>query len=198
MGILQVIMPAAAQRRCLFLDRDGVINKSLVRGGKPFPPSDWSETEYIPGIHELCRLAHEAGWLVIVATNQPDVGRGTTPQAVVEEIHRHMVEDLGLDDVEVCYDPGLGVPSAFRKPAPGMLLRAAAKHNIDLGDSIMVGDRWRDVSCGRAAGCRTIFINYGYTESLRDAPDYTVSSVAAAVALLNPLLSLPYPNPCSP
>jgi D-glycero-D-manno-heptose 1,7-bisphosphate phosphatase len=177
-------MSASALRRCLFLDRDGVVNESVVRQGKPFPPADWSEIRYVDGIQELCAAAHTAGWMVIIATNQPDVGRGTTPQETVEEIHRHMVRDLELDDVEVSYDPGQGVPSEFRKPAPGMLLRAAAKHGIDLSASVMIGDRWRDVSCGKAAGCRTVFIDYGYDESLREAPDFTVPSLAEASALL--------------
>lgn len=182
-------MSASTLRRCLFLDRDGVVNESVVREGKPYPPAGWSEIRYVTGIHELCAEARAAGWLVIVATNQPDVGRGTTLQEAVEEIHRHIVDDLALDDVEVCYDPGQGVPSDFRKPAPGMLLRAAERHRIDLGGSFMIGDRWRDVSCGKAAGCRTIFIDYGYDESLRDEPDFTVLTLEEATDILRRYLS---------
>jgi D-glycero-D-manno-heptose 1,7-bisphosphate phosphatase len=182
-------MESQVARRCLFLDRDGVVNESVVRAGKPYPPAHWSEIRYIPGIHQLCEQAREAGWLVIIATNQPDVGRGTMSRATVEDIHARMLSELALDDLEVCYDPGQGVPSDFRKPAPGMLLRAAEKHGIDLRDSFMVGDRWRDVSCGRAAGCRTIFIDYCYDEALREVPDFTVNSLTEAAAVLAPFFS---------
>lgn len=181
-------MTTTAKRPCLFLDRDGVVNESVVRGGKPYPPSTPEEVRYITGILELCQSAKQAGWLVIIATNQPDVGRGTMARSTVEAIHDSMRRDLPLDDIEVCYDPGQGQPSAFRKPAPGMLLHAAEKHGIDLPSSIMVGDRWRDVACGKAAGCRTIFIDYDYDEEMKEVPDITVPSLSAAIPVLLPLL----------
>ena len=100
--------------------------------------------------------------MLIVATNQPDVGRGTLKPAVVETIHAEMCRQLPLDRVEVCYHPGNGLSDCdCRKPKPGMLRRAARELGIELGQSWMVGDRWRDVDCGHAAGCRTIFIDRG-------------------------------------
>ena len=158
--------PLSSGRRAVFLDRDGVINRSIVREGKPYPPASLGEFEFLPGVAEACRLLKEAGFLLVIATNQPDVGRGTQRQAVVEEIHRHVCNALPIDRVEVCYDPG-DLPSDFIKPAPGMLLRAAGDLEIDLARSFMVGDRWRDVDCGLAAGCVTLFIDYGYREKLR-------------------------------
>lgn len=181
-------MTASTKRPCLFLDRDGVVNESVVRDGKPYPPSTPQEVNYITGIRELCQSAKAAGWLVIIATNQPDVGRGTMERSTVETIHEEMLRDLPLDDIEVCYDPGQGQPSAFRKPAPGMLLHAAEKHGIDLAASIMIGDRWRDVACGKAAGCRTVFIDYAYDEEMKESPDFTVPSLTAAIPVLLPLL----------
>jgi D-glycero-D-manno-heptose 1,7-bisphosphate phosphatase len=91
---------------------------------------------------------------------------------------------LPLDHIEVCHDPGQGVPSEFRKPAPGMLLRAARELGIDLPKSWMVGDRWRDVDCGAAAGCRTVFIDLGYDESLRATPDFRVRDLAEAAEII--------------
>ncbi len=176
--------PARTLRNCLFLDRDGVVNECVVRDGKPYPPASADDLRYVPGIHDLCRRAKEAGWLVIIATNQPDVGRGTTPLAVVEEIHSQMARDLAADEIKVCYDPGRGEKSLFRKPAPGMLLEAARQHGIDLSASYLIGDRWRDVACGVSAGCKTIFIDYGYAEDLTVEPDFTVSSLAQAALLL--------------
>ncbi len=170
--------------RAVFLDRDGVLNGAVVRDGKPYPPANAEEFELLPGVVEACLLLKERGFLLIVATNQPDVGRGTQEQAVVEVMHRKMCDALPLDHVEVCYDPGQGVASDFRKPAPGMLLRASSLFGIDLSQSYMVGDRWRDIDCGQAAGCQTIFIDRGYDESLRQQPDFRAADLAAAAALI--------------
>jgi len=182
-------MTSRLLRPCLFLDRDGVVNESVVRDGKPFPPATPEEVRYISGIHELCEFARQTGWLVIIATNQPDVGRGTMEQSTVEAIHHRMLQDLALDDIEVSYDPGQGQPSVFRKPAPGMLFHAAEKHGIDLASSVMIGDRWRDVACGKAAGCRTIFIDYAYDEAMNETPDFTVPNLPAAADVFKTLLT---------
>ena len=172
-------------RRAVFLDRDGVINRALTREGKPYPPSSLAEFEILPGVAEACSRLKAAGFLLIVATNQPDVGRGTMPQSVVEDLHAFMCRQLPLDRVEVCYHPGKGLSECdCRKPKPGMLLRAARESDISLDQSWMVGDRWRDVDCGRAAGCRTIFLDWGYDEALRSAPDFRVRSLGEAAEII--------------
>jgi D-glycero-D-manno-heptose 1,7-bisphosphate phosphatase len=128
---------------------------------------------------------HDAGFLLVVVTNQPDVGRGTLDRSVVEAIHRHLEGLLPLDRVEVCYDSGGGTPPCpDRKPRPGMLLRAARELRADLAASYMVGDRWRDIECGRAAGCRTILIDYGYAEPLTVTPDFTVQNLPQAADII--------------
>jgi len=170
--------------RAVFLDRDGVINRPVVRGGRPYPPATVAEFEILPGVPEACAQLKAAGFLLIVATNQPDVGRGTQRREAVEAMHAAMCAALPIDRVEVCYDPGQGEPSAFRKPAPGMLLRAARELGIDLAASFMVGDRWRDIDCGAAVGCTTLFIEYSYDEPLRAQPDFRVASLLAAVPLI--------------
>lgn len=171
-------------KRAVFLDRDGVINRSVVREGKPYPPATLAEFELLPGVEEACRRLKDAGWLLVVATNQPDVGRGTQRREEVETMHAAISARLPIDRIEVCYDPGQGHPSEFRKPAPGMLLRAARELEIDLAQSWMVGDRWRDIDCGATAGCRTIFIDYGYDEKLRTQPSFRVTSLLEAAALI--------------
>lgn len=174
----------AVIHRAAFLDRDGVINRSLVRDGKPYPPRSITEFELLPGTEEACRLLKAHDFLLVVATNQPDVGRGTLDREVVESIHARMCTLLPIDRVEVCYDPGQGHPSKFRKPAPGMLLHAANAFGISLAQSFMVGDRWRDIDCGHAAGCKTIFIDHGYDEPLRQQPDYKVFSLLEAAHII--------------
>ena len=172
-------------RPAVFLDRDGVINRALVRDGKPYPPSSLAEFEIVPGVAEACAKLKHAGFILVVATNQPDVGRGTIPQAAVEALHAHMQQALPLDRVEVCYHAGkVASECDCRKPKPGMLLRAARELNIDLKHSFMVGDRWRDIDCGHAAGCATILIDYNYSEELRQQPDHRVKSLAEAADLI--------------
>ena len=171
--------------RAVFLDRDGVINECRVVDGKPYPPLSVEEFVMFPGVAEACRKLKQAGFLLIVATNQPDVGRGTLKRAVVEAIHAHMKRVLPLDGVEVCYHPGRGDSACdCRKPQPGMLRRAAQELNIDLAASWMVGDRWRDIDCGHAAGCRTVFIDYGYDEPLKQRPDFRAKSLLEAAELI--------------
>ena len=147
-------------------------------------PGSVAEFGLLPGVVEACAELKAAGFLLVVATNQPDVGRGTQRREEVEAMHAAMCAALPVDRVEVCYDPGQGQPSEFRKPAPGMLLRAARELGIDLAQSWMIGDRWRDIDCGAAAGCRTIFIDHGYDEPLRAAPDFRAASLRAAVPFL--------------
>lgn len=171
-------------KKAIFLDRDGVINRPLVRDNKPFPPARAEDFELLPGVAEACARLKAAGFLLVVATNQPDVGRGTMARETVEAMHAKMCAALPIDRVEVCYDPGQGVPSEFRKPAPGMLLRAARELGIGLPQSWMIGDRWRDIDCGAAAGCRTIFVDHGYDEKLRAMPDFRVRSLAEAAEVI--------------
>lgn len=170
-------------RRAVFLDRDGVINRSLVRNGKPYAPASMHEFEILPGTREVLQELRAAGLLNIVVTNQPDVGAGKQPRAAVEEMHRHLESRLALDAIKVCYHTdadGCGC----RKPRPGMILEAAREQDIDLAASFMVGDRWRDVDAGWAAGCRTFFIDYGYAEPRPASPDYVVNSLAEAAGII--------------
>ena len=136
--------PASAQppgrlRRAVFLDRDGVINRAVVREGKPYPPASVEEFELLPGVAEACEKLKRAGFVLVVATNQPDVGRGTQSKETVEAIHAHLRTLLPLDRVEVSYDSGQEQPpSEFRKPRPGLLLRAAREMGLDLAQSFAV------------------------------------------------------------
>ncbi len=172
-------------QRAVFLDRDGVINCALEHERKPYPPTSLAEFDILPEVPGALARLKAAGFLLVVATNQPDVGRGTLKQEVVENIHAHMLAQLPIDRVEVCYHPGKGGSDCdCRKPKPGMLRRAATELNIDLALSWMVGDRWRDVDCGHAAGCKTIFIDRGYAEELKQKPDFSARNLAEAADII--------------
>ena len=170
--------------RALFLDRDGVIIRAMVRDGKPYPPSSLAELEILPDVPSALQRAKAHGFLIIVVTNQPDVGRGRQSQAVVESMHEHLRSQMPIDDILVCYHDDAD-ECLCRKPKPGLLQAAAAKHNIELAASVMVGDRWRDIDAGAAGGCQTILVDYNYRERGPSAtPDFRVSSLAQAVDLL--------------
>lgn len=169
------------------MDRDGVLNRPVIRDGRAYAPTSIEEFSIYPEAAEACVALKRAGYLLVMATNQPDVGRGVQPKDVVERMHEVLMEVLPIDRIEVCYDPWERDSSCY-KPAPGMLLNAARELKIDLKASFMVGDRWRDVDCGAAAGCRTVFIDRGYREPLRSQPDHIAANIleAAQIILANP------------
>lgn len=178
-------MSESLNRRAVFLDRDGVINRVFIHEGLPFAPLSLQKFEIYPEVPEACQCLKQAGFSLVVASNQPDVGRGDVKQEVVEAMHAEMCRQLPIDRVEVCYHPGHGRSNCdCRKPKPGMLLRAARELNIDLAQSWMVGDRWRDIDCGYAAGCKTIFVDRHYKEELKQRPDFRVKDLAEAVEII--------------
>jgi D-glycero-D-manno-heptose 1,7-bisphosphate phosphatase len=172
-------------RRAVFLDRDGVINQVVVRNGIPYPPSGVDDFELYEDVSDGCARLKAANFLLVVITNQPDVGRGTQSREAVEAMNLKMQSAVpSIDRVEVCYHAGEnhGQPCDCRKPRPGLILRAVAELNIDPKRSYVIGDRWRDVDCARAAGCRAIFIERRYKEKLREPPDFTVTNFNDAVS----------------
>ena len=183
----------AVKNRAVFLDRDGVLNLALVRDGKPYSPANLTELELAPQAKEALRELKAQGFKLLVVTNQPDVAKGITTRAVVEEIHRKLASELPVDDIFVCYHKD-GDGCDCRKPKPGMILEGARKYDVDLAESFMIGDRWRDVEAGQNAGCRTIFIDGGYEErqparpadarvhSLKEAADWIKQECRKGVA----------------
>jgi transaldolase len=170
-------------RRAVFVDRDGVINRAVVRGGRPYPPARVEDVEILPGVVEAVEALRAVGFLVIVATNQPDVAAGRQTRAGVDAIHRLIRSAVPVDDVRTC--PHVDADRcACRKPKPGLLVEAAGGWGIDLSRSFMVGDRWRDVGAGRAAGCRTVLVGDGYGETFPDMPHAVAGSLAEAAALI--------------
>ena len=170
-------------RRSVFLDRDGVINKAIVRDGKPFPPASLAELEILPGVHDALQKLHSANYLLVVVTNQPDVARGLAKIEDVELMNTFLSAQLPIDVFKTCYHDSSDQCSC-RKPLPGALLDAAKDYDIDLSRSYMVGDRWRDIEAGASAGCKTFFINYSYKEKSPEAPDYVVLSLFEAVKII--------------
>jgi len=132
-------------RRAVFLDRDGVLNRAVIRAGRPYPPANLSKMELTPHARSACAALHARGYLLILVTNQPDIARGVQTVASVNEMNSWIQGELALDDVRVCpHDDG--DRCSCRKPAPGMLTEAAKPWNIDLAKaswSGTVGETWR-------------------------------------------------------
>jgi D-glycero-D-manno-heptose 1,7-bisphosphate phosphatase len=166
-----------------FLDRDGVINRAIVRDGRPYPPASLAELEILPGVASALETLRAAGFRLIVVSNQPDVARGSTSRAAVDEINAALMRSLPLEAIRCCLHDDHD-DCDCRKPRPGLLLRAAADFAIDLSASWMVGDRWRDIEAGRAAGCHTIFIDYAYKEAQPPHSDHRVASLHEAVPII--------------
>jgi len=150
--------------RAVFLDRDGVLNRAVVIDGRPHPPASVDEVEIPPGVAEALQRLKDAGFVLIVVSNQPDVARGTTTLDVVEGINSRLLEHLPVDRFVMCFHDS-GDNCDCRKPRPGMLLAGAEESGVELASSYMVGDRWRDVEAGNRAGCTTVFVDYGYSEA---------------------------------
>lgn len=169
--------------RAVFLDRDGVINRPVVRDGRPYPPSSLDELRFLPGVGEAIDALRGRGFLIIVATNQPDVGTGIQRRETVEAMHDRIRRTFAVDDIKVCYHTDQD-GCACRKPKPGMLLQAALEWSLDLPLSFMVGDRWRDIEAGQAAGCKTVLVRYDYDERPAERPDAVVGSLLEASAFI--------------
>lgn len=168
----------------VFLDRDGIINRAVMRGGKPHPPASVDELEIIPAAVRSLRTLAEAGYLLLGVTNQPDVARGVQTREAVEAIHAYILRELPVREIFACYHDDED-DCACRKPKPGLILQAAEKYDSDLSASWMVGDRWRDVLAGRAAGLKTVFVDYKYGESYRGAPaDFIIEDVSALAEVI--------------
>ncbi len=144
--------------KAVFLDRDGVINHTIFRMGKPRAPYTLNEFQLFDGVIEAIALLKLHQFLLIVVTNQPDVARGWVSRESVERMNYEVQELLGVNCIKVCFHTEHDFCNC-RKPQPGMLLEAASELSIDMKESYMVGDRITDIDAGISAGCRTVLID---------------------------------------
>jgi D-glycero-D-manno-heptose 1,7-bisphosphate phosphatase len=177
--------------KVIFLDRDGVINRD-----SPDYIKNWDEFEFLPASLEALRLLTEKGYHLIVITNQSIINRGWVPQAVLDHTHRRLREAVAaaggrILDIFFCpHRPDENC--ACRKPKPGLIEQACARHSIDPAASIMIGDNAKDILCGRNAGCgATILVRTGYDPSSEQTlanpkiqPDAVVDDLLAAARLI--------------
>lgn len=167
-------------RRAIFLDRDGVINAVILRNNRPYPPTNSSELRVLPGVSGALEKLRKSDFEIVVITNQPDIARGAVSKDHVDEINKTLKDLLDIKYFYVCpHDDGDNCEC--RKPKPGLIIQAAVDLRINLAESFVVGDRWRDISAGQAAGCTCFFIDYSYDEKRPTRPFLSVKSLSEAV-----------------
>jgi D-glycero-D-manno-heptose 1,7-bisphosphate phosphatase len=169
--------------KAIFLDRDGVINQAKVVDGKPFPPEDIDECKILPKVKKALKMLKKQGFFLIVITNQPDVARKKINIKTVQAINEFLEKSLPIDAFFACYHDDIENCNC-RKPKPGNIFEAAKQYNINLQNSFMVGDRWRDIEAGKNAGCKTFFIDYSYQEKQPMDYDYKVKSLYEAAEVI--------------
>lgn len=169
--------------RAVFLDRDGVINANVVRDGKPVAPTRVEDFQILSGVDDAVRKLKDAGYLIVVATNQPDISTGRNTRENLDAMHNIIRQCMPVDDILACFHTD-AENCDCRKPKPGLLTQAAAKFGIDLKQSVMVGDRWRDVEAGQAVGCLTFLVDYGYEQEKPCNPDFRVGTLAEAAKII--------------
>jgi D-glycero-D-manno-heptose 1,7-bisphosphate phosphatase len=154
------VLTKAFMRKVIFFDRDGIVNYPPEPGGYVQRPEDF---RVMPAFIDSLRICKELGYDAIIITNQQGVGKGLYTEETLGKIHELLLKEVraeGLDLLDIYYCPHLAAENCTcRKPLPGMILEAAEKWDVDLAHSIMVGDSFRDIDCGLAAGCRTLLVN---------------------------------------
>ena len=180
-------MTGKCLRKCVFFDRDGIVNKSPGAGYV----ERWEDFKLLPEFVAVLRTARELGFDGVIVTNQQGVAKGIMSQEEVKRIHANLrallKEKHGLELLDIVYCPHFEGKCQCRKPRPGMLLDAAKKHGIDLKSSWMIGDDWKDVEAGKRAGCKTIFV--GPTEKAPGA-DFCVSDMIELQTQIAKVLTL--------
>jgi D-glycero-D-manno-heptose 1,7-bisphosphate phosphatase len=146
------------KRRAVFFDRDGTLMEDTHYCADP------ALVKVFPGVPEALRSLKDAGFAIFVITNQSGIGRGLISEAQYHAVEEEFLRQAGRDWIDGSYYcPDVpGIPSACRKPEPGMVLEAAAAHRIDLAASYFVGDKSIDIECGQRAGTRTVLVLTGY------------------------------------
>lgn len=167
-------------RRAVFLDRDGVLNRMWGDGDARRPPRELAELRLMPGAAQACERLRQLGYLLVIITNQPDVARGTLPLNAANVLNREIASVLKVDDVRVCFHDDAD-NCECRKPRPGMIFSACDALGIDPTRSFVIGDRWRDVLAGQAAGCNTVLLDGSESERLSCAPSHHAFSLEDAV-----------------
>lgn len=164
----------------VFFDRDGTLMEEVGYCRSP------EQVKVFPGVPEALGRLREAGFKVIIITNQSGIARGYLTSKDFLDVQAELLQQLNAEVDGVYFSPDSPFEeSATRKPAPGLVLQAAEQHGIDLSRSYFVGDKASDILCGKLAGTQTILVLTGYGSSRHEAnPDFTAKDAVEAVKLI--------------
>ncbi len=165
----------------VFLDRDGVINKVIMRNGSPASPRTVGEFEWEEGMKDLIVKLKDHGFPLIIVTNQPDIARGKMSQETLDFMTGKIFSTLPVDDIIICPHDDMD-DCGCRKPKPGMLQASAKVWGIDCSRSFIIGDSWKDMDAGKAAGCTTILLDRPYNQEA--ACDYRLAGLNESAELI--------------
>lgn len=171
-----------ATRKAAFFDRDGILNEVVIRDGKVGSPRSLSEFQLKPGAKELVSASISLGYLPIVVTNQPDIEDGFVSNEVIAEMHNLLRSEFRIGVIEVCKSHDNSHPR--RKPNPGMLFDARDKYNLDLSQSLIIGDSIKDIGAGKNAGVKTILLQTEYNKEVHGKADFNCDSMSEIQSLL--------------
>lgn len=174
------------KKKCIFLDRDGVINRSSVKNGKPYAPLSFKNFIFLPKVKKSIQILKKLGFLVILITNQPDISKKKLKISTLNKMNDKIYRKLKVDDIFFCTH-SIEDNCICRKPKTGMLLESQKKYNINLHKSFMIGDRKKDIDSGINVGCKTIFINRKYKEEKPTRQIFTTTSLYKAVEYIKKL-----------
>jgi D-glycero-D-manno-heptose 1,7-bisphosphate phosphatase len=164
----------------IFLDRDGTLIEAITASNMPGSINKIEQLVFQPGAVEGCKRLSKAGHILVLVTNQPDISRGYASFEDVTAINTHVMKNCAIDCVMMCPHDDNDLCDC-RKPRFGMLTKAATYYQIELDRrSVIIGDRWRDIDCGTAAGISTIHVHGGHSEPLKSQPHYYASSMIDA------------------
>ena len=174
------------KNKAIFWDRDGVLNKVIMRNGKPSSPWCIEEFEILPDVKRCLEKTKEMGFLNIVFTSQPDISRGLLKTEELEKIHRIISETLLVDEIKFCPHDDKD-NCECRKPKPGLIVEAVKKWSIDLDKSYVVGDSWKDIKAGKSAGCKTFLLRREYNKDYKEDYDFEINSLKQMVEIIKNL-----------
>jgi len=174
------------KNKALFWDRDGVLNKIIMRDGKPSSPWRIEEFEILPDVKRCLEKTKEMGFLNIVFTSQPDISRGFLKTEELEKMHRIISKTLSVDEIKFCPHDDKD-NCECRKPKPGLIVEAVKKWSIDLDKSYVVGDSWKDIKAGKSVGCKTFLLRKKYNKDYKEDYDFEINSLKQMVEIIKNL-----------
>jgi len=154
---------------CIFLDRDGILNQVIMRDGLPASPRSVEEFKFLPSAIKLLSTIKSKGYLAIIVTNQPDIGRGLMSQKTLDIINSELMRTGKIDQI-FCACSG-DQNDSYRKPNNSMIVEASKIWDVDLSSSLIIGDSWKDIEAGKRAGIKTLLLETTYNTKAHGTAD---------------------------